>query len=198
MSLFSINSTFPKSILEMKSKNSKDTIKQYLDDMIELKLLDYHNKEKQIYTFILDNNIISFCSKHDIELPKSYKFQMDYSIKSKLKSQSDLKMCGVCGEELPIKKFYKDEQSVDGYSGECMACFKKANAAIGLKEIIKYFKTNEPFSKDLFMGKSTKLQSTIDKYLKDLTDLGLLEYSETFGTYNFIFNNKLNSFCKEI
>ena len=197
MSLFSINSTFPKSILEMKSKNSKDVVKQYLDDMIELNLLDYHNKEKQIYTFILNNDIISFCSKHDIELPKSYKFQMDYSIKSKFKSQPNSKICDVCGENLPLQNYYKDEKSVDGLSAKCVTCFKKDNAAMGLEEIIKYVKTNEAFSKDLIMGKSTKLPTTINKYLKDLTDMGLLGYSETIGKYNLIFNNKLSSFCKE-
>ena len=194
---FSINSTFPRKILEMKSNESKITIGQYLTDLIDLNLLDYHNKEKEIYSFILNKNLVSFCNKYEIELPKSNNFQMDYSIESKINSKSDSKICEVCENELSRNDFYKDIKSSDGLSGKCINCFKRDKAAIGLKEIIKYVKFDHPFTKAIIKKKSVKSLSVINQYLYDLTNLGFLEYNVSMQTYNLILNDKLSSFCEE-
>lgn len=194
---FSINSTFPRKILEMKSNNSKNTIAEYLIDLLNLNLLEFHNKEKEIYSFILNDNLISFCKKYNIKLPESKEYQMDYSINTKYKPVADLKICDVCKKQLPINKFLKENNSPDGLSGKCINCLMIDNGVEGIREIIKYFNIDEPFSKEIFYMKSEKSKITINNYFQDLEDMEFLTYDKSNKKYMFIINDKLKLFCQD-
>lgn len=197
VSFFSINTTFPRKILEMKSNKSKNEIAEYLTDLLNLNLLEFHNKEKEIYSFILNNNLISFCKKYNIKLPKSKEYQMDYSINTKYKPFVDLKVCDVCKKRLPVNKFLKKSNSSDGLSGKCIDCLNVENAVEGIKEILKYFNIDQNFSKELFKERSEKSTTTINNYVVNLEDMGFLKQDKSNQIYKFILKDELKLFCQD-
>ena len=195
--IFKTNSTFPRKVFEKKSPKSKTTIRQYLNDMINFNLLSYYNKEKQIYSFIITDQVISFCDKHDIQLSGSYNKNVIINSNTIENTANSFKICSDCGKKLSISKFYKNKSKSDGLSDTCIDCIKKNNAAIGLKEIKKYINIDIPFSKARLKNSMDKSNSTITTYLRDLCDINVLKYNKKTDKYILNLNNTAKNFFIE-
>ena len=158
--------------------------KRYLHNLQELDLLEY-NKDNDEFSLKYGEKLEEFCKDNDINLKKFNGYPQ----------KDNLKVCEDCGQSLPLVEFYKTKSEEDGYFRKCKNCIRKNNAANGLNEIKKYCGFNAPFSKERLKKNIDKSNNTIMQYLRDLTDLGILEYNKDTDTYVLKQNEKLKAFC---
>ena len=103
---------------------------------------DLINENKGEYSLKNKEVLDEFISKYGIENENS----KEETVKPDKKTLKLNKTCKICGETLPIRKFYQDENSPDGYEDFCKKCKRLVNAARSLKWLLDHVDTGNSYN----------------------------------------------------
>ncbi len=192
---------------------SEDLLEQCEDRM---KFLDYFwtlqefdlivtDEKSNSYLLKPENELNSFMEKYGDKTPEEeikpekleeLKLELDTKEENPYKTEiveDVLKECEMCGQKLPLSKFYKSSTTEDGYVGKCKECADKADAFKVLNEIQDYIELEKPFNK-------TELLKQIDNPTKvnyciwTLQEQNLLEYNQKTDTYTLKINDEFRAY----
>ncbi len=106
------------------------------------------------------------------------------------------KICIICNHSLPFSKFFKSDDSEDGYSEKCKECSRKSYAVKALNELKKIVDVDSLFyKKDLLKLVENRTQYL--DYIWTLQEFDLLEHDEKSDSYIFKPQKELDKFIEK-
>lgn len=180
--------SFKKSDLEI-LKYPDFKLSDYIWTLQELNLLT-ENSVKNEYSLKDKDTINEFINKYG-------KYSESEEKERKVKKQSIVKECLLCGKTLKITEFYTSKKTEDGYSEYCKNCDSLIKTSENLLSLLDFVKPNETFEvEDLNHKFDDKL--LVLAIVWNLLDNDLLETIEEEKTYKLKDEDTVKNFLNKV
>ena len=171
----------------------------YIWTLQEFDLLETYGANNDLYILKPEEDLIQFKKEFgdEIEEPETFNNSKDISTQEEEKPlKKVVKECEICGQVLPISKFYKSSISDDGFTEKCKDCSRKSYAAKALSELKRYVVPDTEFLKEDLLNQSDNKNKLLD-YFWTLQEFDFIEHNEKNNTYIMKPKNEIDSFIEQ-
>lgn len=194
-----LDTPFKKEELSRKINIDSALFEYYMDILLELELIKAV-KGSNFYilpkTPQLDEYGVSFNSAK-IKEKDNFRNKTNRDLNLNNQGNKETKICDTCNKELELSRFLRTHFEPDGYRKTCRECTKKQNAARALKNLLKYIKIDEQFTKKQLESKVNDSFDLYERYIWSLEEIGLVKYDESSKSYILKNTEHLVDFCSE-